>query len=80
MSIPQLHLFSYDGPSSWHKPIQMEIPAVDPALPHTMQLKHFIQVVRREVEPIVPPADAIRTLQTLKAIKQAAETGTSVDL
>lgn len=80
LSIPQLHLFSYDGPSSWQKPISMEIPAVDPALPHAMQLKHFIAVVRRDADPIVPPNDAIETLRTLRAIKEAAETGAVVTL
>ncbi len=80
LSLPKLHTFSYDGESSWHKPLQMEIPAVDPALPHKMQLKHFIKVVRREVEPIVTPADNVRTLRTLTAVKQAAETGELVHL
>ena len=43
----------------------MEIPAVDPALPHKMQLKHFVKVVRREVEPVVTPADNVKTLTLL---------------
>lgn len=53
----------------------MEIPAVDPALPHKMQLKHFVKVVRREVEPVVTPVDNVKTLTLLNAIKEAAETG-----
>ena len=28
LSLPRLHQFSYDGASNWHKPLQMEIPAV----------------------------------------------------
>ena len=72
--------FSYDGASNWHKPLQMEIPAVDPALPHKMQLKHFVKVVRREVEPVVTPADNVKTLTLLNAIKEAAETGQLVEL
>ena len=63
-----------------HKPLQMEIPAVDPALPHKMQLKHFVKVVRREVEPVVTPADNVKTLTLLNAIKEAAETGQLVEL
>ena len=76
----RLHQFSYDGASNWHKPLQMEIPAVDPALPHKMQLKHFVKVVRREVEPVVTPADNVKTLTLLNAIKEAAETGQLVEL
>ena len=60
LSLPRLHQFSYDGASNWHKPLQMEIPAVDPALPHKMQLKHFVKVVRRKVEPVVTPPTTLR--------------------
>ena len=80
LSLPRLHQFSYDGASNWHKPLQMEIPAVDPALPHKMQLKHFVKVVRREVEPVVTPADNVKTLTLLNAVKEAAETGQLVEL
>ena len=45
-----------------------------------MQLKHFVRVVRREEEPVVTPADNVKTLRTLNAIKQAAETGELVEL
>ena len=71
---------TYDGASSWHKSLKLDVPAVDPALPHKMQLKHFVRVVRREEEPVVTPADNVKTLRTLNAIKQAAETGELVEL
>lgn len=80
LSLPRLHQMSYDGASSWHKPLQMDIPAVDPALPHKMQLKHFVRVVRREEAPVVTPADNVKTLRCLNAVKQAAETGQLVEL
>lgn len=80
LSLPRLHKFSYDGASSWHKPLHMEIPAIDPALPHKIQLKHFVRVVRREEEPIVTPADNVKTLRVLDAVKRAADTGEPVRL
>lgn len=80
LSLPRLHKFSYDGASSWHKPLQMDIPAVDPALPHKMQLKHFVRVVRGEEGPVVTPADNVKTLRVLMAVKKAAETGELVRL
>ena len=80
LSLPRLHQVSYDGASSWHKSLKLDVPAVDPALPHQMQLKHFVRVVRREEEPVVTPADNVKTLRTLNAIKQAAETGELVEL
>lgn len=80
LSLPRLQLTSYDGASSWHKPLKVDVPAVDPALPHKMQLKHFIKVVRREEAPVVTPADNVKTLRTLFAVKKAAETGELVEL
>lgn len=80
LSLPQLEVLSYDGASSWHKPLQAHVPAVDPALPHMMQLKHFIKVVRGEEDPVVTPSDNVKTLRALTAIKQAAETGELVAL
>lgn len=80
LSLPRLQIFSYDGEPSWHKPLKMDIPAVDPKLPHKMQLKHFIKVIRGEEKPIVTPADNIKTLKTLMAIKKAAETGKMISL
>ncbi|WP_218055920.1 Gfo/Idh/MocA family protein [Actinobaculum suis] len=80
LSLPRLHHFSYDGASSWHKPLNMDIPGVDEALPHKMQLKHFVQVVRREVAPIVTPADNVKTLRAITAIKEATETGKLVKI
>ena len=53
---------------------------MDPALPHKMQLKHFVKVVRREVEPVVTPVDNVKTLTLLNAIKEAAKTGQLVEL
>jgi len=73
LSLPRLHQFQYDGESSWHKPLRMEIAPVDPQLPHKMQLKHFVQVIIGKEEPTVTPTDNVKTLQTLTAIKKATE-------
>lgn len=80
LSLPRLHQFSYDGEPSWHKPLQMEMAAVDPQLPHKMQLKHFINVIQGNELPIVMPEDNIKTLETLMAIKLATETNEFVQL
>ena len=80
LSLPRLQVMSYDGASSWHKPLKMDVPAVDPALPHKMQLKHFVRVVRGEEAPVVTPADNVKTLRALNAVKRAAETGELVEL
>lgn len=79
LSLPRLHQFSYDGASNWHKPLQMEIPAVDPALPHKMQLKHFVKVVRREVEPVVTPAEQRQDAHASQRHQGGRETGQLVE-
>ncbi|MFD2729905.1 Gfo/Idh/MocA family protein [Enterococcus camelliae] len=80
LSLPRLHQFSYDGDASWHKPLAMDIQPVDPQLPHKMQLKHFVQVIEGNERPIVTPADNVKTLETIMAIKTATETNGLVKL
>lgn len=80
LSLPQLQLFTYAGEPSWHKPLQATTEPVDPALPHKMQLKHFVQVIQGHADPIVTPADNVKTLKALMAIKEAAESGQLIQL
>lgn len=80
LSLPRLHHFAYNGEPSWHKPLKLDISPVDSQLPHKMQLKHFIQVILKNEAPIVTPEDNVKTLETLMAIKLAAETKELVTL
>jgi predicted dehydrogenase len=80
LSLPRLHQFSYDGDASWHKPLAMAIQLVDPQLPHKMQLKHFVQVIEGNESPIVTPADNVKTLETVMAIKEAIKTRNLIKL
>ena len=75
LTLPRLHLFSYDGESSWTKPLDCEIKGVKDAQPHAEQLKHFCDVIEGKVEPLVTPEDAMRTLEALNRIKRAADSG-----
>lgn len=79
LSLPRLQLFTYDdGVSDWTKPLNCDIQAVKEGLPHRMQLKHFVEVIRGDAEPIVTPRDASRSLNMLTLIKEAAEGGDRV--
>lgn len=76
LSIPQLKRWHYaDVDGGWHQPLLavQESFCADEAL--RLQLQHFVQVARREVEPLVSVADAARTLALIEAIREAAETG-----
>lgn len=81
LSLPKLQLFTYrDGVSDWTKPLTCEIQGVKEGLPHRLQLVHYLKVLRGEVEPIVTPEDAIKSLEVLNAVKKAADEGAMVTL
>jgi len=78
LSIPQLKFWHYAAADTgWHAPLLEEPQSCrrDEAL--SLQLQHFIQVARGQVQPLVSAADAGRTLALLEAIQQAAATGRS---
>lgn len=81
LSLPRLHLFSHaGGVSDWTKPFTCEVQGVRERLPHRLQLRHFERVIRGEEAPLVTPEDAIKTLEVLAAVKQAADGGGLVRL
>ena len=61
-------------------PIQSERSIVPEQDPLTNQMRHFCQVIRREVEPLLDGRGGTRTLETTLAVKRAAETGELVRL
>lgn len=76
LSIPQLKRWHYaEAGEGWHQPLlQVQEPfTADEAL--RLQLLHFIQVARGQVQPLVSAADAGRTLALIEAIREAARTG-----
>ena len=81
LSLPRLHLFSHaGGVSDWTKPFTCEVQGVREGLPHRLQLRHFERVIRGEEAPLVTPEDAIKTLEVLADVKQAADGGGLVRL
>ncbi|WP_409276802.1 Gfo/Idh/MocA family protein [Pseudomonas defluvii] len=76
LSIPQLKRWHYaEAGEGWHQPLLQvqELFTADEAL--RLQLLHFIQVARGQVQPLVSAADAGRTLALIEAIREAARTG-----
>lgn len=76
LSIPQLKRWHYaEAGEGWHQPLlQVQEPfTADEAL--RLQLLHFIQVARGQVQPLVSAADAGRTLALIEAIRESARTG-----
>jgi predicted dehydrogenase len=79
LAVPRLDLWSHEG-DGWQTPIQSERSIVPEQDPLTNQMRHFCQVIRREVEPVLDGRGGTRTLETTLGVKRAAETGELVRL
>jgi predicted dehydrogenase len=78
LSIPQLKRWHYAADqvdAGWHEPLIAQQEQCDAGDALRLQLQHFVQVARREVEPLVSAADAARTLALVEAIREAAASG-----
>jgi predicted dehydrogenase len=82
LSVPRLELWRYrEGTEKgWNKPLLRELLSVETADPLARQIRHFCAVVRGEAEPIITGRDAVRTLQVVQAVLEAAKTGDAVEL
>jgi predicted dehydrogenase len=79
VTVPRLDLWSHSG-DGWWTPIQSERSIVPEQDPLTVQMRHFVDVVRGEAEPILNGREGTRTLETTLAVKRAATTGQVVQL
>lgn len=77
LSFPQLAHYHHTGRSDWTQPLSTRFEAKGTGDSYTHQLKHFVDVVRGEAEPVVTVADAARTLAVIEAAGRAAESGTT---
>ncbi|WP_095139261.1 Gfo/Idh/MocA family protein [Pseudomonas sp. Irchel s3a10] len=78
LSIPQLKRWHYAADqvdAGWHEPLIAQQEQCEAGDALRLQLQHFVQVARREVEPLVSAADAARTLALVEAIREAAASG-----
>lgn len=82
LSVPDMTRWSYDGcdEKSWAVPLQRERFEVEPTTPFDLQLAHFVDVVERDVQPSCSAGDGLRALVVCQGVKEALETGKTVDL
>jgi predicted dehydrogenase len=79
LTVPRLDVWGHEG-DGWWTPIRSERSVVPEQDPLTLQMRHFCQVARREVPPLLDGRGGTRTLETTLAVKTAAETGGIVRL
>ncbi|MFL4469553.1 Gfo/Idh/MocA family protein [Tateyamaria armeniaca] len=80
LALPNLTVWSQKAGPDWWAPIdqtRLPIPASDPL---STQIAHFADVIVGRATPLVSAADGLRAVQVIEAIKQAAQTGVSVDI
>ncbi len=80
LSLPDLRLWRHEPEPDWFSPIASASwprAAVDPL---EAQLGHFAAVIRREATPLVSGREALKTLEVVEAIQEAARTGCAVRL
>jgi predicted dehydrogenase len=89
LSIPGLELWHHGNDSSWWSPMRSEKSAVPDQDPHTLQsigdpltneMRHFCDVVRGKVKPLLDARGGAKTLEATLAVKMAAMTGRPVFL
>ncbi|KAJ5880951.1 uncharacterized protein N7473_012004 [Penicillium subrubescens] len=82
LSVPDLTQWSYgDAGKSWANQLVAEkIALPDEEAPFDLQLAHFVDVIRGEVEPSCSGDEGLRALIVCKAVQTAMQTGLPVDI
>jgi predicted dehydrogenase len=80
LTLPRLEVWDYKAERGWHQALTQERTAVHEANPYAEQLRHFHAVIQGTEEPVCSGRDALRSLQAILAIHQAAASGEVVRL
>ncbi len=71
LSVPTMQSWRQTGPASWALPFITERLPLTAADPLVRQMDHFCDVIERRAEPLVPVADALRSLAATLAVREA---------
>lgn len=80
LSVPQLKHWHYGESKGWHSPLIETTVSHAPGSALDNQLRHFVQVARRETQPLISVADALQTLMLVEGARTAAELRQTVTL
>ena len=78
LSIPDLTLWGQNSERDWWKPLEALSMDHEPADPLYNQIIHFIDVIKKEENPIVSGREGLFTLRVIEAIQKSALTQQSV--
>lgn len=81
LGFPTLRLYRYATDQyGWRYPLVEEHHKAAKTDPLTEELRHFVQVIVRQVPPRVTGEDALETLKIIEAIQRSAMSGSAVNL
>lgn len=75
LTVPSVALWRNPADRSWREPVERTATPFDAADPLALQIRHFRDVIRRKVEPLVSGREGLKTLEVIAAIKRAAASG-----
>jgi predicted dehydrogenase len=80
LTLPRLEVWDYRGERGWHQPLAQERTAPHDTNPYAEQLRHFHAVIHGQEEPVCSGVDAMRSLQAILAIHEAAASGQTISI
>ena len=80
LSIPDNRLWTHGEGEHWMSPIQTSQAPVLHIDPLITQLKHFAQVIRGEIQPLISGEEGIASLRVIEALLESDSTQQPVDL
>lgn len=75
LTIPYLDVWYNKEKRSWMEPIERERVAFEDQDPLTLQIRQFVNVIRRREAPLVSGREGLEALKVIEAVKKAAATG-----
>ena len=80
LALPNLAVWTHDGPNGWWSPISASKPIFEFDDPLVLQISHFSEVIAGTAEPVVSGADGLAAVEVIMAIKRSAATGETVEI
>ena len=80
LALPNLAVWTHDGPNGWWSPIWASKPIFEFDDPLVQQISHFAEVIAGTAEPVVSGADGLAAVEVITAIKRSAATGKTVEI
>ncbi|KQV07377.1 Gfo/Idh/MocA family protein [Leifsonia sp. Root112D2] len=77
LAFPEMAHYFHTGVSDWNHPLSRSFEPHLAGNSYVSQLRHFVDVVRGEAQPLVTVADAAQTLAVIETAHEAARTGSS---